>query len=56
MKDILAEIANIIKAIGAKPMLELVKHWWIKFTIGLAILMLASLPFLPDIIRAVQGR
>lgn len=54
--EILTQIATIIKAIGEQPMLELVKHWWIKFTIGLAILMLASLPFLPDIIRAVQGR
>lgn len=26
MKDILAEIVNIIKAIGEQPMLELVKH------------------------------
>lgn len=38
MKDILAEIVNIIKVIGEQPMLELVKHWWIKFAIGLAII------------------
>ncbi|MCG7657110.1 hypothetical protein [Wielerella bovis] len=56
MNDILAEILNIIKAIGEELMLELVKNWWIKFAIGLAILMWASLPFLPEIIRAIQGR
>lgn len=30
--EILTQIVAIVKAIGAKPMMELVKHWWIKFT------------------------
>lgn len=56
MKDILAEIANILKAIGDQPMLELAKSKWIQFSLGAAVLMLAVLPYLPEIIRALQGR
>lgn len=56
MKEILQQINYIIKAIGEKPMLELVKNWWIKFAIGAAIILLAIMPYLPDVIRAVQGR
>lgn len=37
-------------------MLEPVKSKWIKFAIGMAILMLALLPYVPEIIRALQGR
>ena len=56
MKDILAEFANILKAVGEQPMLELTKNWWIKLCIGIAILALTILPHLPEIIRAIRGQ
>lgn len=56
MREILQYLAEIFKAIGSEAMLELAKSKWVKFSIGVAILLLASLPFLPEIIRAIQGR
>ena len=37
-------------------MVELVQSKWVKFSIGTAIVLLPVIPYLPDIIRAVQGR
>jgi len=56
VKEILAEITALIKAIGSESMVELVKSKWVKFSIGTAILLLPIIPYMPDIIRAVQGR
>ena len=54
MNEILAVIAAIVKATEGKPMLELVKSKWIKFSVGMAILAWQVLPYLPEIIKALK--
>lgn len=54
--EILTYIATLIKTIGDNVMIELVKSLWIKLAIALAIILLSSLPFVAEIIRALQGR
>lgn len=52
--EILTQIATIIKAIGAKPMMELVKHWWIKFAIGVAIMAYPLAHLIETILRVLK--